>query len=223
MSQNRIPTLISWSGGKDSAYALNEIMKKSSGPFELFTTINVKNGRVAMHGFSEKLLEMQADSLHLPLHKIYIPDPCSNDEYAKIMGDFMIDMKKRGIDKIVFGDLFLEDIRKYREDNLSKLEMKALFPLWEIPTTNLALEFIRNGFKAVITCVDTKVLPEDFSGRKYDLNFLGDLPLNVDPCGENGEFHTFVFDGPIFSYPVKWITGDKVIRYERFCYTDLLV
>lgn len=218
---DNIPVLLSWSGGKDSALSLFEITKTSPSPVELFTTINVKNGRVAMHGFTEQLLEKQAESLRLPLHKIYIPDPCSNEEYGQIMSEFLIKKRKRGIDTVVFGDLFLEDIRKYREENLACLNMKALFPLWEEPTTNVALKFIRDGFKAVITCVDLNVLSKEFSGRLYNMDLLGDLPVEVDPCGENGEFHTFVFDGPIFSNPVMWKKGEQVIRYDRFCYTDL--
>lgn len=174
-----------------------------------------------MHGFTEQLLENQAKSLRLPLHKIYIPDPCSNEEYGQIMSEFLTKMQNRGIDTVVFGDLFLEDIRKYREENLARQNMKALFPLWEEPTTNIALKFIRDGFKAVITCVDLNVLPKEFSGRSYNMDLLGDLPVNVDPCGENGEFHTFVFDGPIFSNPIPWEKGEQVIRYDRFCYTDL--
>jgi uncharacterized protein (TIGR00290 family) len=222
MTQNAIPVLISWSGGKDSALALYEIMKTSSGPFELFTTINSSNSRIAMHGISVQLLDLQAASLGLPLHKIPVPDPCSNEEYGRIMAEFLDNAKQRGITKIVFGDLFLEDIRSYREQNLSKIEMEAIFPLWGIPTSNVALEFIKKGFKAVVSCVDTEVLSNNFSGRKYDMEFLGDLPVQVDPCGENGEFHSFVYDGPNFSHPVKWQSGDQVIRYNRFCYMDIL-
>jgi uncharacterized protein (TIGR00290 family) len=221
MTKENIPVLLSWSGGKDSALSLYELKKTSSRPIELFTTINVKYSRVAMHGFAEQLLEKQAESLRLPLHKIYIPDPCSNEEYSQIMSEFLTGMQKRGIDTVVFGDLFLEDIRKYREENLAKQNMKALFPLWGTPTANIALKFIRDGFKAVVTCVDLNVLSKEFSGRLYDMDLLGDLPVKVDPCGENGEFHTFVFDGPIFSIPVKYEKGEQVTRYDRFCFTDL--
>lgn len=222
MTQSAIPVLISWSGGKDSALALYEMMKKSSGPFELFTTINATNSRIAMHGISEQLLDMQVDSLGFPIHKIPIPDPCSNEEYGRIMTEFLDKAKNRGIKKVVFGDLFLEDIRSYREQNLSKADMEAIFPLWGTPTANIALEFIKKGFKAVVSCVDTQVLSENFSGRKYDMDFLGDLPVQIDPCGEHGEFHSFVYDGPIFKYPVKWKTGVQVVRYNRFVYTDII-
>lgn len=214
--------LLSWSGGKDSALALYSLLEDKNLEIELFTTINIENGRVAMHGFNEQLLDKQVESIGLPLHKIFIPDPCSNEEYSRIMNEFMLKMKIRGIDTIAFGDLFLEDIRHYREENLKKLDILAIFPLWETPTANIALEFIRKGFKAILTCVDTIVLPPSLSGKEFNLNLLGELPQFVDPCGENGEFHTFVYDGPVFKFPIQFSTGEQILKYERFCFTDLI-
>lgn len=222
MSKNNIPILVSWSGGKDCAFALFKTMKDYNGTIELFTTLNANNHRVAMHGISEQLLDKQAESIGLPLHKLYIPDPCSGEEYGRIMEGFLSKMKARGIEACVFGDLYLEDIRNFREQNLAISGFKALFPLWETPTANVALEFLKNNFKAVLSCVDTKVLDNKFSGREYNMNLLGELPVNVDPCGENGEFHTFVYDGPVFRQPVQWKKGEKVIFYDRYCYTNLI-
>jgi uncharacterized protein (TIGR00290 family) len=223
LNENQIPILFSWSGGKDSALALSKIAGETKSPIVLFTTLNIANHRVAMHGYGESLLDMQAESLGLPLKKIFIPDPCSNEEYSKIMEQFLLEYKHKGVRQVVFGDIFLEDIRKYREENLTKLEIKPLFPLWEIPSVNVALEFFRYGFKACVTCVDTSVISADFCGREYNLDLLGDLPMNVDPCGENGEFHTFVYDGPIFRFPIPIRPTEKVVKYDHFCYTDLII
>lgn len=214
--------LLSWSGGKDCALALNEI--KKSDKYEiaaLLTTVTEGYDRISMHGVRRELLYKQAESLGCDLIEVEIPQQCSNEKYGELMKAMLFKQKELGINKVLFGDLFLEDIREYREKMMAQVEMECLFPLWERNTTELAKEFIEQGFKCVLVCVDTEQLDRSFSGRNYDLQLLSDLPKEVDPCGENGEFHTFVYDGPVFSNPIKIQKGEIVLRDERFSYCDL--
>jgi len=215
--------LFTWSGGKDSDMALYELQKGSAYEVSaLLTTVTEKYDRVSMHGVRRILLEKQAESLGLPLEKIFISEKSSNEEYEAKMKEKLTSYKSRGILSVVFGDIFLEDLKKYREENLSKIGMKAIFPIWKQDTTKLAGRFIDSGFKAVITCVDTNVLDKNFAGRIFDKEFLSDLPPSIDPCGENGEFHSFVFDGPVFKKKISFKIGETVLRDNRFCFCDLI-
>lgn len=202
--------LFNWSGGKDSALCLHKVL--TSGEYQvshLITTLNKEKGRISMHGVREELLDLQAERLGLPLHKIQLPDRVSMKEYDRIMSE-ALDSFGRKVTHSVFGDIFLEDLRKYREQRLTKAGIEALFPLWKQSTDNLAQEFINSGFKAVVVCTDGRKLDRSFVGREYNRQFLKDLPPDIDPCGENGEFHTFVYDGPIFRKPVLFKYGDVV-------------
>lgn len=216
--------LFCWSSGKDSALALSEILscRDIYSVVSLLTTVTEDYDRVSMHGVRNDLLEQQSASLNIPLHKVIIQKDSTNDDYEAKMRDVLHLFKKQGVIAVVFGDIFLEDLRKYREDNMAKLGMNALFPLWKRDTKLLAQSFIDSGFKAIISCVDTKVLDSSFAGREFDSQFLSDLPASVDPCGENGEFHTFVYDGPIFEKKITVSRGEIVLRDERFCFCDLL-
>lgn len=214
--------LLSWSGGKDSALTLYEIQKNRDWQLAaLLTTVTEGYDRVSMHGVRRILLERQAQSIGVPLQKIFISNNATNEEYEAKMREALIEFKRDGLSSVAFGDIFLQDVRKYREDNLARMGMKGIFPLWEMNTTELAKRFIRLGFKAVVTCVDSKVLDQSFAGRIIDEQFLAELPSGVDPCGENGEFHSFVFDGPIFEEPISFTIGEVVLR-DSFCYCDLL-
>jgi uncharacterized protein (TIGR00290 family) len=215
--------LLSWSGGKDSALSLYELLR--SGTYNvcaLLTTITEDYDRISMHGVRRVLLEVQADSLGIPLEKVFISKDISNEEYELKMQKICEKYVGKGVSTVGFGDVFLEDVRKYRELNLSKIGMKALFPLWGIDTTFLAHTFIDSGFKAVITCVDSQALGRDFVGREFDEQFLSELPPSVDPCGENGEFHSFVYDGPVFKTKIWCTTGEVVFRENRFYFCDLI-
>ncbi len=215
--------ILSWSGGKDSAMSLYEIQKNSSNEISaLLTTVTEDYDRISMHGVRRALLEQQAASLGLPLEKIYITKNATNDEYEAKMKARLMEYKGRGVSSVAFGDIFLEDLRKYREENLSKTGMKGIFPIWKRDTTELAGAFIDLGFKAVISCIDSKVLDKTFVGRLYDKQFLVDLPSSVDPCGENGEFHSFVYDGPIFREKIALTFGEIVLRDNRFYFCDLI-
>jgi uncharacterized protein (TIGR00290 family) len=216
-------TLFTWSGGKDSVMALYELQK--AGDYEilaLLTTVTKDYDRISMHGVRRVLLKQQADSLGYRLEQVFISKSASNEEYETKMREILEKYLKAGISTVVFGDIFLEDIRKYREENLSKIGMKAVFPIWKRNTTELAHTFIDLGFKAVITCVDSKVLDKGFVGRRFDEQFLSELPSSVDPCGENGEFHSFVYDGPIFRESLLFEPGDVVLRDDRFYFCDLI-
>ncbi|MCS6784133.1 MAG: adenine nucleotide alpha hydrolase, partial [Candidatus Caldarchaeum sp.] len=175
-----------------------------------------------MHGVREKLAEMQAEAAGLPLMKAYIPPNCSNEVYEQVMHDVCTRLMKQGVEAVAFGDIFLEDVRRYREVNMSRAGMKCVFPLWGADTSELATEFIEKGFKAKVVVVDLQKLPESFVGAEFDKTFLKNLPSTCDPCGENGEFHTFVYDGPCFSRPVRFRLGEKVVKDGRFCFVDLL-
>lgn len=214
--------LLSWSSGKDSAWAFEVLRKKED--FEIvgiFTTVNAAFERVAMHAVRQELLEMQADSLGLPLRVIAIPYPCSDEAYEKVMRAFIAEVKEEGVEYMAFGDLFLEDVRQYRCRNLKSTGIEPIFPLWGCMTKNLAQEMIAQGLRARITCVDPRKIPAEFAGLEFDSAFLDALPAECDPCGENGEFHSFVYDAPFFKYPLKIKTGDIVER-DQFVFADVL-
>ena len=214
--------LFCWSGGKDSAMALHALQAARACRITgLLTTITEEYDRISMHGVRRALLERQAESLGLPLHAVLIPPQCINAIYEKRMEEALAEHFTRGVSRVAFGDIFLEDLRLYRERKLAEAGMSALFPIWKRDTRELALDFVRLGFRAIAVCVDPRVLDPSFSGRSLDASFFCDLPPSVDPCGENGEFHTFVFDGPIFKSPIPFRVGEKVMR-DGFCFCDLL-
>jgi uncharacterized protein (TIGR00290 family) len=213
---------LSWSSGKDSAWALHEL--RASRDFEvtrLLTTVNRAASRVAMHAVREELLEAQAAAVGLPLVKVPIPSPCSNAEYEEAMGAAMAQARAEGIFHVAFGDLFLEDVRRYREEKLSAVGMTPVFPLWGRETHRLAREIVAGGLRAYLTCVDPRQLDRRFAGRYYDASLLDELPAAVDPCGEKGEFHSFAFAGPMFSVPLAVAPGEIVER-DGFVFADLL-
>jgi uncharacterized protein (TIGR00290 family) len=215
--------LFAWSGGKDSSLALHEIHRTDAYRVTtLLTTVTEDYDRISMHGVRRQLLEKQAGSLGYPLEAVLIPKSCTNEEYEATMQGVLERWSGHGVTGVVFGDVFLEDIRAYRERNLSRIGMKGVFPLWRSDTSELAQRFINLGFKAVVTCVDSEVLSGEYVGRDYDKQFLEELPEAVDPCGENGEFHTFVYDGPIFQERVDVARGEIVLRENRFYYCDLV-
>jgi uncharacterized protein (TIGR00290 family) len=215
-------TLLSWSTGKDSGWSLYRLRQRPDiDVVGLVTTVNAAFDRVAMHGVRRELLEAQARAAGLPLHVLEIPYPCPNAEYERIMGAFVADQAAAGIEAMAFGDLFLEDIRRYREGRLAGTGIAPLFPLWGIPTTDLAREMITGGLEARVTCVDPRKLPESFAGRRFDAGLLADLPEGVDSCAENGEFHTFCCAGPMFRHPIAVETGDVVTR-DGFVFCDLI-
>ncbi len=205
--------VLNWSGGKDCSFTLHKVLQ--SNEFEVLTllaTVSGKHQRISMHGVREKLLDRQAMSLGISLHKVIMPDEPSMEVYNNLMQATMTELAEQDISTSIFGDIFLEDLRQYREEQLKKVGFSAVFPIWKIPTSELAETFIDAGFKAVIVCVDERYLDKTFAGREFDRALLGDLPLNVDPCGENGEFHTFVYDGPIFKQSVTHKKGEIVYR-----------
>ena len=213
--------ILSWSSGKDSAMALYRVLRSEE--FEvvcLLTTVTDRFRRVSMHGVREELIDAQAISLGYHMEKMMIPYPCPNEVYEEKMANFLSGWKSKGVSHVIFGDLFLEDIRKYREQKLSQIDMTPVFPLWGENTAALAREMLSVGFKAVLTCVNPKVLEPRFAGHFFDETFLNDIPAEVDPCGENGEFHTFVFDGPIFHKPITVKTGETISR-DGFLFTDV--
>lgn len=215
-------TLISWSSGKDSAWALYILRQDPSiDVVGLVCTVNKMFDRVAVHGVRIELLEQQAKCVNLPLHIVRIPYPCNNDEYIKAMKSFIFEAKKRDIECIAFGDLFLKDVRCYREKLLEGTGITPLFPIWGISTRNLSKQMISSGLKAMITCVNPKQIAKEFAGREYNEFFLNDIPTCIDPCGENGEFHSFAFDGPMFENPIEITLGETINR-DGFCFTDLL-
>ncbi|WP_107852589.1 Dph6-related ATP pyrophosphatase [Oceanimonas marisflavi] len=214
--------LMSWSSGKDSAWALHTLQQHPEYKVVgLFTTVNEAFERVAMHGVRTELLRQQADALGLPLEVIALPWPCTNEDYQARMGAFIKGAKKRGIDAFGFGDLLLEDVKQYRENQLAGTGIEAVFPIWHTPTDSLPHKMIENGLRAVITCLDPKKVPKAFAGRELTAELLAELPEGTDPCGENGEFHTFVFDGPMFRQPVTIAPGEVVER-DGFVFADIL-
>lgn len=223
LKASRDKVVMSWSGGKDSALALHALRK--SGAYDvvsLLTTVTDEYDRIAMHGVRRELLERQAEELGLPLHKVAIPKVCVNEVYERKMAEAVEAFKRRGVTKFAFGDLFLEDLKKYRDERLEKAGVKGVYPIWKRDTAGLVREFIALGFKAILCCVDTKALAPEFAGREIDESLLRDLPPGVDPCGENGEFHSFVYDGPIFKKRISCKLGERVRREERFEYRDIL-
>lgn len=208
--------LFNWSSGKDSALALYKILQNPDFKIEyLLTSINQQYQRISMHGVRAELLEAQSESIGIPLKIIQIPEMPTMEVYEKVMTETLTELKNEGITHSVFGDIFLEDLRKYREEQLAKLDFKGVFPIWKIPTKELIQEFISLGFKTIVVCVNERYLDKSFVGRNIDQDFINDLPENVDVCGENGEFHTFTFDGPIFSKPIDFEIGEIVYRkYE---------
>src|SRR5947207_34342 len=219
------PVLVAWSGGKDSALALQEVLRDERFRVAaLVTTVTAGYERISMHGVRRSLLHRQARALDLPLEEVVISPHAGNDEYERQMAATLIAAGARfpGLDAVVFGDLFLADIRAYRERMLARIGMRGLFPLWLRDTGALAADFLRQGYRAVLVCVDSRVLPSAFAGREFDAALLHDLPSGIDPCGENGEFHTFVYAGPIFTRPIPVRRGDVVVREGRFVYCDLV-
>jgi uncharacterized protein (TIGR00290 family) len=214
--------LLSWSGGKDSAWALHVL--RQSGEFEvagLLTTVNETFNRVAIHGFREELLERQSEAAGLPLWKVPLPFPCSNEEYEARMAVVCDRAVREGFTRIAFGDLFLEEIRAYRVAKLAGTGLEPVFPIWGIPTDELAAEMMAAGLRARLTCVDPRKVPAEFAGREWDAELLKELPAGVDPCGENGEFHSFAYAGPMFREAIRVSLGERVER-DGFCYADLL-
>jgi uncharacterized protein (TIGR00290 family) len=214
--------IISWSSGKDSCYSLMEVLKQDKFQIAgLLTTVTRAFDRVSMHGVRENLLERQANELHLPLIKVEIPSPCSNQQYEEIMGRTMEHVKSMDIRHIVFGDIFLEDIRKYREEKLAPTGITPIFPLWGKRPAELAKEIIKSGVKARIVCLDPRKLDRKFAGRIYDEKLLGELPPEVDPCGENGEFHTFVFGSPAYEHKEIHLQTGVTVERDGFVFTDI--
>ena len=214
--------LLLWSSGKDSAWALHVLNRQHPGAVaSLLTTVNEAVDRVAMHAVRREVLEAQAAAAGLPLIVVPIPHPCSNDEYEARMGRAVSSAVTSGFTHVAFGDLFLEDVRKYREDRLSGSGLTALFPVWGIPTTALAEAMIAGGLRARLACVDTRVLDASFIGREFDRALLADLPDGIDPCGENGEFHSCVYAGPMFRSPLRLEPGEIVTR-APFVWRDLV-
>lgn len=218
---DRKKTLLSWSSGKDSAWALYKLRQMPDIEIAgIFTSINKKYGRVSLHGVRLEVIESQAQALNLPLYCIELPDPCSNEEYEKIMYSYLTDCYSHDVEFFAFGDLFLEDIKEYRKRQLEGTGISPIFPLWGIPTKKLALEMLETGIEAYITCVDSRRLSPSFSGRKWDMSFMEILPESVDPCGENGEFHTLVTNGPMLDFPIEVEPGETVER-EGLYFTDM--
>jgi uncharacterized protein (TIGR00290 family) len=213
--------LVSWSSGKDSAWALHRLNLSHPGSVgALLTTVNDAHDRVAMHGVRTEVVRAQARSAGLPLRIVRIPDACSNETYDARMRDAVEAAVGDGFTHVAFGDLFLQDIRQYREDRLAGTGLEPLFPLWGVPTDALASEMVAGGLQARIACVDTSRTPEQFIAREFDRTLLADLPPSIDPCGENGEFHTCVYAGPMFREPLPLSTGAQV-RRDPFVWTDL--
>lgn len=222
MTSLRPKAWLCWSSGKDSAWALQVVREQGAlDVVALLTTINRAFGRVAMHGVREALVDAQADRTGLPLVKVPIPYPCPNEAYEQAMAAAMERARAESVSHVVFGDLFLEDIRAYREQQLGPCGMTPVFPLWQLDTARLARDMVAGGLEAWLACIDPRKLGRDFAGRKFDARLLGELPADVDPCGENGEFHTFASAGPMFRSPIAVAPGEVVER-DGFLYADLL-
>ncbi|HXQ01274.1 MAG TPA: ATP-binding protein [Solirubrobacteraceae bacterium] len=215
-----VQTALSWSGGKDSALTLWDLRREGVEPGALITTVTDTYERISMHGVRRELLARQANAVGIPLVEVRIPPGCVNEVYEARMAQAFASPPLSEVEAVAFGDLFLEDIRAYREERLRANGRRGVFPLWGRDTAALAREFIAAGFQAYIACLDPRVLDASFAGRAYDEHLLADLPAGVDPCGENGEFHTFVHAGPIFSRPVACATGEVVER-DGFVFCDL--
>ena len=213
--------LLAWSSGKDSAWTLHVLRQQGLPPSALLTTLNHAADRVAMHGVRRTLLEEQASAARLPLWQVPLPWPCSNEDYEARMAAACARAVTEGFDTIAFGDLYLTDVRSYRERQLAGSGLAPLFPLWQLPTAELARDMIAGGLRARLSCIDTRVLDDSFAGREFDAALLRDLPSAIDPCGENGEFHSFCYAGPVFASPIGIETGEAH-RAGGFLYTDLL-
>jgi uncharacterized protein (TIGR00290 family) len=221
MSERPIKTFLSWSSGKDSAYALWTLQHDPGIELAgLLTSVNSSVDRVAMHAVRSTVLQAQAAAAGLPLLTIPLPDPCTDEQYRAEMSRAVDELKRRGVQAIAFGDLFLEDVRAYREAQMAGTGITPIFPLWGRPTRALAEEMIDAGFQAIVTCVDTEQLDRSFIGRTFDRRLLDDLPVGVDPCAENGEFHTVAVAGPMFAAPLAVEVGEVVER-ERFIFVDV--
>jgi len=219
---SRPKIIVSWSSGKDSAFALHEI--RSANAYEVvgvLTTVTAAFGRVSMHGVREELLDAQIASLGLSCCKIYIPSPCPNSVYEREMAAVLTEAKRNGVTHVLFGDLFLQDIRAYRERQLAGLGLQGVFPLWMRDTAQLARQMLDAGVQATLTCVDLRKLDSSFAGRSFDADLLRCLPAGIDPCGENGEFHTFVSAGPMLRAPIP-VTIGEIVERDGFAFADLL-
>ncbi len=223
MKNTKRKAVVAWSSGKDSAYAFHKA--KQSGEFDIvgvITTITETFNRVSMHGVREELLDCQYDQIGLPATKVYIPSPCTNEIYEQKMDVALKGLRKQGVTYVIFGDLFLEDIRQYREAQMEKADMKCVFPLWQMNTTTLAHEMIASGLQTILTCIDPKKMDQSFAGRSFGSDLLRDLPTSVDPCGENGEFHSVVVAGPMFKGTIPVKVGEVVER-DGFVFADVLL
>jgi uncharacterized protein (TIGR00290 family) len=216
-----IKCLVSWSSGKDSAWMVH-VLRTRNGvtPAALLTTINEAAQRVAMHAVRVDLLQAQADALGVPLWQVPIPSPCSNEEYERAMASAVGRAVADGFTHVAFGDLFLEDVRRYREERLAGSGLTPLFPLFGLDTTALAQEMVTGGLRARLTCIDPRVLDRRFAGREFDAALLAELPASVDPCGERGEFHTFAYDGPMFARPIP-VNSGEIVERDGFVFADL--
>jgi len=222
---SRLPkAYFNWSTGKDASFALHLMQQGGNLQVDrLLTTINAHHDRVSMHGLRREMMELQAEAIGLPLTTVELPEQPSMDEYAELMEKAVVDLQGEGYEHCGFGDIFLEDLRQYREEQLKPFGIHCHFPLWKRDTKSLVEEFIQLGFRAVVVCTKAELLGESFVGREIDTDFLRDLPDGVDPCGENGEFHTFCFDGPLFSSPVAYHLGEKVFREYKHPDPDAVV
>jgi|SRR5579864_1407824 len=215
-------TLLSWSSGKDSAWSLHLLRKNPEYEIVgLLTTFNSSADRVAMHGVRRALVKAQGEAAEIPLWEVDLPWPCSNDDYECAMKQACQKAVGNGIECIAFGDLFLTDIRAYREKQLRDTGLQPVFPVWGLPTRALAREMIDSGLRAKLACIDTKQISGDLAGREFDTQLLSELPPSADPCGENGEFHSFVYAGPMFNSPVQVVLGE-IVQCEQFIYADLV-
>ena len=218
----RKKTLVSWSSGKDSAWALHVLRQRDDiEVVGLLTTINKHFERVAMHGVRRALVQSQAEAAGLQLWEVPLPWPCSNQEYEQVMAGVCAKAIENGITAVAFGDLFLEDVRKYREDQMKRAGLEPIFPTWGRNTRELLEKMLAAGLRARIVCLDPSKVPAEFAGRDMDIRCMEELPAGVDPCGENGEFHTFVYDGPMFACPIA-IEGGEIVTRDGFVYADVL-
>jgi len=212
MSKHLPKAIFCWSGGKDSAYCLHKVLNENQLDVKyLLTTINDEFKRISMHGVREELLDKQAEAIGIPLLKVRVREG-TNQEYETQMEALLLKAKAEGINHVIFGDIFLEDLRAYRENNLTKINMRAIFPLWKTDTKWLVNNFIQQGFKTITCCVNDAALNQDWVGREIDPQFIEQLPAHVDPCGENGEYHTFCYDGPLFKHKINFTSGEKIYK-----------
>lgn len=227
-----LDAIFSWSGGKDSAYGLHQVLAEKRFHVKyLLTTVNRNFNRISMHGVREELLDLQAASLGIPLIKVMI-DEGTNAEYEQLMDKAWSQLKQEGIEHVIYGDIFLEDLRTYREQNLSRSGMHGVFPLWKSDTSWMIRDFLKKGFRTITCCIDESYLSKEWVGKEVDQSFIANLPPTVDPCGENGEFHTFCYEGPVFKKKILFSTGERVFKdlalspssapTKRFWYCDLL-